>query len=304
MTVDKKRKGAGRMNSIKVWSSNYLKWLTVPTLSLTFTDLLEILILAFLVYSLLLWIKNTRAWTLLKGIMVLLVCVASVYLFRMNTMIFLVNRGIDIAIMAVLVIFQPELRRVLEQLGEKQFVSSLLPIMDNSRNVSERFSDKTVNEIVKASVEMGRAKTGALIVIEQNTRLEEYERTGIVLDSIVTSQLLINIFEHNTPLHDGAVIIKGNRITSATCYLPLSDNMLLSKELGTRHRAAVGISEVTDALTIIVSEETGAVSVAFKGELKRNITAEVLREQLVILQNKSVTPKKFKLWKGWNKNET
>lgn len=292
------------MNSIKVWSSNYLKWLTVPTLSLTFTDLLEILILAFLVYSLLLWIKNTRAWTLLKGIMVLLVCVASVYLFRMNTMIFLVNRGIDIAIMAVLVIFQPELRRVLEQLGEKQFVSSLLPIMDNSRNVSERFSDKTVNEIVKASMEMGRAKTGALIVIEQNTRLEEYERTGIVLDSIVTSQLLINIFEHNTPLHDGAVIIKGNRITSATCYLPLSDNMLLSKELGTRHRAAVGISEVTDALTIIVSEETGAVSVAFKGELKRNITAEVLREQLVILQNKSVTPKKFKLWKGWNKNET
>lgn len=291
------------MNSIKVWASKYLKWLTVPTLSLTLTDLLEILILAFLVYSLLLWIKNTRAWTLLKGIMVLLVCVASVYLFHMNTLIFLVNRVIDIAIMAALVIFQPELRRALEQLGEKQFVSSLLPIMDNNRNVTERFSDKTVNEIVKASMEMGRAKTGALIVIEQNTRLEEYERTGIVLDSVVTSQLLINIFEHNTPLHDGAVIIKGNRITSATCYLPLSDNMLLSKELGTRHRAGVGISEVTDSLTIIVSEETGAVSVAFKGELKRNISAETLKEQLVVLQNKSVSTKKFKLWKGWNKNE-
>ena len=291
------------MNSIKVWASKYLKWLTVPTLSLTLTDLLEILILAFLVYSLLLWIKNTRAWTLLKGIMVLLVCVASVYLFHMNTLIFLVNRVIDIAIMAALVIFQPELRRALEQLGEKQFVSSLLPIMDNNRNVTERFSDKTVNEIVKASMEMGRAKTGALNVIEQNTRLEEYERTGIVLDSVVTSQLLINIFEHNTPLHDGAVIIKGNRITSATCYLPLSDNMLLSKELGTRHRAGVGISEVTDSLTIIVSEETGAVSVAFKGELKRNISAETLKEQLVVLQNKSVSTKKFKLWKGWNKNE-
>lgn len=291
------------MNSIKVWASKYLKWLTVPTLSLTLTDLLEILILAFLVYSLLLWIKNTRAWTLLKGMMVLLVCVASVYLFHMNTLIFLVNRMIDIAIMAALVIFQPELRRALEQLGEKQFVSSLLPIMDNNRNVTERFSDKTVNEIVKASMEMGRAKTGALIVIEQNTRLEEYERTGIVLDSVVTSQLLINIFEHNTPLHDGAVIIKGNRITSATCYLPLSDNMLLSKELGTRHRAGVGISEVTDSLTIIVSEETGAVSVAFKGELKRNISAETLKEQLVVLQNKSVNTRKFKLWKGWNKNE-
>lgn len=291
------------MNSIKVWASNYLKWLTVPTLSITITDIIEILILAFLVYSLLLWIKNTRAWTLLKGMMVLLLCVGVVYLFRMNTLIFLVNRVIDIAIMATLVIFQPELRRVLEQLGEKQIVSSILPIMDTNRNVTERFSDKTVNEIVKASMEMGRAKTGALIVIEQNTRLEEYERTGIVLDSIVTSQLLINIFEHNTPLHDGAVIIKGNRITSATCYLPLSDNMMLSKELGTRHRAGVGISEVTDSLTIIVSEETGAVSVAFKGELKRNISAEVLKEQLVVLQNKSVTAKKFKLWKGWNKNE-
>lgn len=297
-------KGAGRMNSIKVWMSNYLKWLTVPTFSLTITDLLEIFILAFLVYSLLLWIKNTRAWTLLKGIMVLLICVASVYLLRMNTLIFLVNRGIDIAIMAALVIFQPELRRALEQLGEKQFISSLLPIMDDSRNVTERFSDKTVNEIVKASMEMSRAKTGALIVIEQNTRLEEYERTGIVLDSIVTSQLLINIFEHNTPLHDGAIIIRGNRITSATCYLPLSDNMMLSKELGTRHRAGVGISEVTDSLTVIVSEETGAVSIAFKGELQRNVTAEILKERLIILQNKSVNTKKFKLWKGRNKNET
>ena len=279
------------MNSLKVLSSNYLKWLTVPTLSITVTDILEILILAFLVYSLLLWIKNTRAWTLLKGIMVLLVCVASVYLFKMNTLIFLVNRLIDIAIMAALVIFQPELRRALEQLGEKQFVSSILPIMDNSRNVTERFSDKTVNEIVKATMEMGKAKTGALIVIEQNTRLEEYERTGIVLDSIVTSQLLINIFEHNTPLHDGAVIVKGNRITSATCYLPLSDNMMLSKDLGTRHRAGIGISEVTDSLTIIVSEETGTVSVAFKGELKRNVSAEALKEQLIVLQNKSALDK-------------
>mgnify|MGYP002922120255 CR=1 FL=1 len=127
---------------------------------------------------------------------------------------------------------------------------------------------------------MGRAKTGALIVLEGNNRLDEYERTGITLDSVVTSQLLINIFEHNTPLHDGAVIVRGNRITSATCYLPLSDNMGLSKELGTRHRAAVGMSEVSDALIIVVSEETGAVSVAQGGELKRNITRDELRRQL------------------------
>ena len=226
-----------------------------------------------------------------------------VYILRMDTLIFLVSRAIDIAIMAALVIFQPELRRALEQLGEKQIVSSLIPIIDTNRDVSERFSDKTVNEIVKAASEMSKVKTGALIVVEQNIRLDEYERTGIVLDSVVTSQLLINIFEHNTPLHDGAVIIKGNRITSATCYLPLSDNMMLSKELGTRHRAGVGISEVTDSLTVIVSEETGKISVAYKGELKRNVTPDVLKEQLIILQNKSVTPKKFKFWKGWNKNE-
>ena len=290
------------MNSLKVWLANDMSWFTMPTVSITITDVLEIFILAFLVYSLLLWIKSTRAWTLLKGLMVLVVCVSLVYILHMDTLIFIVNRGIDIAITAAIVIFQPELRRALEQIGEKQIVSSLIPI-DTGRDVTERFSDKTVNEIAKAASEMGKAKTGALIVIEQNVRLDEYERTGIMLDSVLTSQLLINIFEHNTPLHDGAVIVRGNRITSATCYLPLSDNMMLSKELGTRHRAGVGISEVTDSLTVIVSEETGGISVAYKGELKRNITVDELKEQLVMLQNKTVPQKKFRIWKGWNKNE-
>jgi diadenylate cyclase len=226
-----------------------------------------------------------------------------VYLLQMDTLIYIVNRLIDIAIIAAVVIFQPELRRALEQLGEKQFIGMFLPIIESGREVTELFSDKTVNEIVKASTEMSKAKTGALIVIEQNTRLDEYERTGIVLDSVVTSQLLINIFEHNTPLHDGAVIVRGNRITSATCYLPLSDNMMLSKELGTRHRAGVGISEATDSLTVIVSEETGGISVAYKGRLTRNISAAGLKEQLIMLQNKSISSKKFKFWKGWNKDE-
>lgn len=291
------------MRSIQVWMSDYLDWFTSPAVSLSLTSVLEIFILAFLVYNFLLWVRDTRAWTLLKGIMVLVICVSIVYLLRMDTLIYIVNRGIDIAIMAGIVIFQPELRRVLEQLGEKQIVSALIPL-DASRSVTERFSDKTINEIVKASSEMSKVKTGALMVIEQNVKLDEYERTGIALDSMLTSQLLINIFEHNTPLHDGAVIIRGNRITSATCYLPLSDNMMLSKELGTRHRAGVGISEVTDSLTVIVSEETGHISVAYKGELKRQVSLDALREQLVILQNKSVAPKKFKFWKGWNKNET
>lgn len=290
------------MSTVRLWLRNYLALFTDPISSITFTNVLEILILAFLVYSFLLWVKNTKAWTLLKGIMVLVVCVSIVYLFQMDTLIYIVNRAIDIAIIAMLVIFQPELRRALERIGEQQIVASLIPIMEN-KGTSELFSDRTINEIVKASLEMGRAKTGALIVIEQNIRLEEYERTGIVLDSVVTSQLLINIFEHNTPLHDGAVIIKGNRITAATCYLPLSDSMALSKELGTRHRAGVGISEVTDSLTIIVSEETGKISVAYKGQLTRNVTADMLRNQLVVLQNKTTAPKRFRFWKGWSKNE-
>ncbi|HIR76802.1 MAG TPA: TIGR00159 family protein [Candidatus Choladousia intestinipullorum] len=291
------------MSALRLWLNSYLRLFTGPISRITFTNVLEILILAVLVYNVLLWIKDTKAWTLLKGFVVLAAFVMVVYILQMHTLIFIVSRGIDIVILAVLVIFQPELRKALEQLGEKQIVASLVPIIDTNRTVSERFSDKTVNEIVKASFEMGRAKTGALIVIEQNIRLDEYERTGIVLDSVVSSQLLINIFEHNTPLHDGAVIIRENRITSATCYLPLSDNMMLSKELGTRHRAGVGISEETDSFTIIVSEETGAVSIAYKGELQRNITPEILKERLVVLQNKSVTPKKFKFWKGRSKHE-
>lgn len=295
--------GGSKMSGFLFWLKDSLSWLTIPTVSITLTDILEILILAFLVYNLLLWIQNTRAWNLLKGIAILSACIALVYVLQMTTLMYLVNRVVDIAITAAVVVFHPEIRKALEQLGEKPIFSGLLQLGDDGKNVSERFSDKTVNEIVKASVEMSRARTGALIVVEQNIRLEEYERTGIMLDSIVTSQLLVNIFEHNTPLHDGAVIIKGNRITAATCYLPLSDNMMLNKALGTRHRAGVGISEETDSMTVIVSEETGDISVAYRGELLHGISSEELKKQLEILQNKSVAPRKFKLWKGRTKNE-
>ena len=148
---------------------------------------------------------------------------------------------------------------------------------------------------------MSRAKTGALIVVRQLDSLAEYERTGI--DGIVTSQLLINIFEKNTPLHDGAVIVQGNRVTYATCYLPLSDNMRLSKDLGTRHRAGVGISEVTDSMTVIVSEENGKISVAYEGTLSRGLTAEELEEKLRSIQKKPTDEKAHKRWKGWFHNE-
>lgn len=290
------------MGSIKSFISNYAPWLSFSTLGITVTDIVEIILLSFLVYRLLLWIRVTRAWTLLRGILLLVFFVALAYLFEMDTIKFFVSKGVDLAFMAAIVVFQPELRKVLERLGETKLFTSIIPF-DTGKDIKERFSDKSINELVKATFEMAKTRTGALIVIEKNETLHEYVRTGIAIDSLLTSQMLNNIFAVNTPLHDGAVIIRGDRIISATCYLPLSDNMDLSKELGTRHRAGVGISEVTDSFTIIVSEESGCVSIALKGELMHGIDAAFLREQLVILQNKTIDVRKFRLWKGKNKNE-
>ena len=195
---------------------------------------------------------------------------------------------------------QPELRRALEKLGEKQFLTSVVPFEQN-REI--RFSEETREDIIRACFAMGKVKTGALIVVEQAIRLTEYESTGIQMDCLVSSQVLINIFEHNTPLHDGAIIVRGDRIVSATCYLPLSDNMGISKDLGTRHRAAVGMSEVSDALVITVSEETGAVSVAQGGELTRSINEAELRVKLEEVQHKSSETNRIKaMWKGWRKH--
>lgn len=270
--------------------------------SIRWADVVEIIIISFLVYHILVWIKNTKAWSLLKGIVVIAVFLLVAAIFRMNTILWIAENVVGIAVTAIIVILQPELRKALEELGRKNIISSILPF-DSGKREDGLFSDRTVNEIAKASVEMGKVKTGALIVVEQTQSLSEYERTGIDVDGIVSSQLLINIFEHNTPLHDGAVIVRGNRVTSATCYLPLSDNMELSKELGTRHRAGVGISEATDSMTVIVSEETGKISVAYEGKLERNLDGDSLREKLRMIQNKPAEEKKHRLFKGRGKNE-
>jgi len=270
------------MQQIELFLDTNLTSLHMPNIRTT--DIVEILIIAFLVYHILVWAKNTRIWSLMKGVVIIVVFVLLAAIFNMTTILWIVQNVFSIAVIAIVVILQPELRKALEQLGRKNIISSLLSF-DNGKN-SGRFSDKTVNEITRACVEMAKVRTGALIVIEQNHSLAEYERTGIEVDGIVTSQLLINIFEHNTPLHDGAVIVRGDRITSATCYLPLSDNMELGKELGTRHRAGVGVSEVTDSLTIIVSEETGKISVAYAGELERGVDSDRLKERLRQIQNK------------------
>ena len=287
-------------DQIVTFFSKYISTLSLQGVSVRWEDIVEILIISFLVYQIMTWIKNTKAWFLMKGIGIILIFILLAIIFEMNTILWIVENVLSIAVIAVVVVLQPELRRALEELGRKKFFASLMPF---DKVQTERFSDKTVNDLVKASFEMGKVKTGALMVIEQNVKLTEYERTGIEVDGLISSQLLINIFEHNTPLHDGAVIIRGNRVVSATCYLPLSDNMEISKELGTRRRAGVGISEVTDALTIIVSEETGHVSVTYEGKLYRNLDANALREKLQLIQNKEVDEKKHRLWKGRAKDE-
>ena len=267
-------------------------YLNLP--KITITDVVEILIITFLFYYMLVWIKNTRAWVLLKGIMVILLFVLVAAVFQMNTIIWIAKNTLSVAITAIVIIFQPEIRKALENLGQKNFLTSFF-VFDFSKGEIAKFTDKTINELVKACYEMGKVKTGALIVIEDEIVLSEYERTGIAVDGILTSQLLINIFEKNTPLHDGAVIVRGDRVVSATCYLPLTDSLSISKDLGTRHRAAVGISEVSDSLTIVVSEETGKVSIAMGGELYRNVDAEFLKNKLAYIQRREKKVGKIEL---------
>ena len=279
---------------------DYLVKLYIPRI--TWTDIIEIVIIAFVIYNVMVWIKNTKAWVLLKGIIIVVIFALIAYILNLKTILWIAGKTISVGIIALVIIFQPELRRALEQLGRKKILFGLFRFNDG-REKGERFSSKTAEEIVRACFDMGAAYTGALIVIEQDMVLEEYEKTGITVDGLVTSQLLINIFEHNTPLHDGAVIIRGDRVVAATCYLPLSDNNSLNKALGTRHRAGVGISEVTDSMTIIVSEETGKVSVAVGGELIHDIDADSLRNKLEYLRRRTIDVKSYKIWRGRLKHE-
>ena len=258
-------------------------------------DALEILILAYLIYHILVWIQKTRVWVLLKGIIVILSFLALAAILKMSTIIWIAKNVVSIAITAILIILQPELRKALEELGGNEFLDKLQLV--KRRGEEGHFTDKTLQGILNASTAMSKSKTGALIVIERNQSLADYAATGISIDAVLTSQLIINIFEHNTPLHDGAIVVKGDRIVAATCYLPLSDNRAVSKELGTRHRAALGASENTDALVVIVSEENGMISVAREGKLYRNLGTDGLQEHLVRFQekNKEATQSKNKI---------
>lgn len=257
----------------------------MPPKQVEIIDLVQILLISYLVYRFILWIKNSRAYTLLKGMLLIIGFVALANILHMEVIVWLMGNLSVAALTAIVIIFQPELRRALETMGHNHFFQSLLAIGRQPED-NYRFSDRTLNEIVRAAYEMGEVRTGALITIEREVNLGEYEKTGIALDAIVTGQLLLNIFEKNTPLHDGAVLIRGDRVVAATCYLPLSENRELSKRLGTRHRAGVGISEVSDSFTIIVSEETGAVSYAMGGSLHAAVSPSELREKLKEIQKR------------------
>ncbi len=273
------------VNSVDAFIGDYFS-LSIPDIHVT--DIIEILIIAVFFYEVMSWIKNTRAWMLFRGILIILLLFFVAAIFQMNTILWLGEKLLNAGVIAGVVVFQPELRHALEQLGRRDFLQRLRFFRFLNHSKSRRFSDRTVEEIVRAVYDMGKVRTGALIVIEREVGLEEYIRTGIVLDSKVSEQLLLNIFEKNTPLHDGAIVVRGDRIVAATCYLPLTDNMELSKDLGTRHRAAVGISEVSDALVIVVSEETGQVAIAQESRIIRNVSRDGLTEILQHVQNEEV----------------
>lgn len=268
------------VNAVDAFIDDYFN-VNIPDVSIT--DIIEIVIITYFMYHLLVWVKNSRVWMLIRGVLIIMLFFVIAAIFQMNTILWLGERFISVAVTVLIVVFQPELRRALEQIGRRKITSMFS--WNILKTGAKKFDDSTITGMVTACYEMGAVKTGALIVVENDMQLTEFERTGISLDALVTRQLLINIFEKNTPLHDGAVIVRGDRVVSATCYLPLSDNMALSKDLGTRHRAAVGISEVSDSLTIIVSEETGTVSYAREGRIVRDVKEDELIAELKRIQN-------------------
>lgn len=260
---------------------NYLSKLYLPNIA--WNDIIEIIILAFVIYKIMAWIKNTKAWSLLRGIILIVVFLFVAYILQLRTILWISQHVLGAAIIALVILFQPELRHALEKLGNRRIFSG----MRNGSGGYERFSKKTASEIVDAVCEMSKAKTGALIVIEQNINLDDYIKTGIKIEAVVTSQLLLNIFEKNTPLHDGAVIVRSDRVMAATCYLPLSSNENLSKDLGTRHRAALGLSEENDSLVIIVSEESGNIAITSNGQLERKLDRNRLMSRIEFIRTHS-----------------
>jgi len=289
------------MNDIWRGLFNNFRFSEIVIPSVSARDILDILIVAYIIYKIFCLMRETRAWTLFKGIAVIGLFAIGCVILNLNTMLWILSNTLSVGITALIVVFQPELRKALEQLGKGKHLTDFLPLGETEHSGS--FSEKTMEEIIKAAEKMSAARTGALILIEREVPLGDFERTGIPIDAVVTNQILINIFEHNTPLHDGAVIIKNNRVAAATCFLPLTESNDISMELGTRHRAGIGASEVSDAYAVIVSEETGAVSLASNGVLYRNLSTETLRSMLSRVSIGGRIKKRFFLRRRKGKDE-
>ena len=271
-----------------------------------FIDILQILLLTIVLYNVILWLRNTKAWNLLKGIIILLLFYVVAAVFNMTVIVWLVNNCLSVVIMVFVIVFQPEFRQALERLGSNMgsgngsgFLARLIPIDIGDHSEKNQFTKQTVMEILNAVFAMASVKTGALIVIQNTMPIVHYvQRWGTDIDAVVGSELLINIFEKDTPLHDGAVVILGNRIASAKCFLPLNEMEGISSRLGTRHHAAAGISESTDSVTVIVSEQTGRVSVARDGRIKTNLDRKSLEKELLTLCTDEKTQTSAKsVWK-------
>lgn len=249
--------------------------------SINVVDIIEIIIIAVLFYYIMIWFRKTRAWSLFKGLVVILLLLMLAAIFNFNTILWIASRVLSVGVIGLIIIFQPELRSALESLGGRRMFRGLFT---TDRGSTKRFSDETMEEVLRTVADLSREKTGGLICFELDVPLSEYEHTGIEVDAKVSSALLENIFEDKTPLHDGAVIIRDDRIVAATCYLPMSDSRTLNKKYGTRHRAALGLSEATDSFTIVVSEETGGISVAYGGKLQENVQLADLKNEMIEIQ--------------------
>ena len=259
----------------------------MPRLGLN--SVLDISLLTVVLYKILMWIKQTRGWVLFKGVVTIAMIYLAALIMQMNTTVWIIEQSLTVAALAAVIIFQPEIRKALENLGKNRNVPFFTP-PEESRAVG---TVACVEAIAAAAMKMSQTRTGALIVIEQQVPLGDFEASGIAIDAVVTSQLLINIFEDNTPLHDGAVLIRENRVKAATCILPLTAGTL-SSDLGTRHRAAVGVSEVSDAYALVVSEESGSISIAKDGKLHRNLPESQVKS--ILLENLRISkPRRFRL---------
>ncbi|MCL1936295.1 MAG: diadenylate cyclase CdaA [Defluviitaleaceae bacterium] len=268
--------------------NNLLSWHITPLFIISISDILEISILSFVIYKIFMWIKDTRAMSLFKGVIIIFAISGISILMRFETILWLFSNLFNVGILTVVILFQPELRKALEEIGRGKF----------SLNFQEKFEEEDLKnstmEIIDAVTKMSVVGTGALILVERNSPLGEIEATGVKLDAIISKQLILNIFEDNAPLHDGAVIIRKNRIAAASCILPLTETEI-GKELGTRHRAAVGVTELYDCIAIIVSEETSHISISISGKLIKNVDKEKLQKTLI---GTSVYKKRLYFWKG------